>query len=262
MQTTLLIDNKKTILKPYKKMKKLLFLATIILLASCSASISTKLANENYPKLNDENQIIVLEKEDVLPSNSEFIGDIKIGDSGFTMNCGYDKVIADATTAARSAGANLVQLIEVKEPSLLGSSCYRIKAKIYRNLNPESLSSIVAKRNLRNNSRLPEDSDYALVHFYRPSLGAGALLGYKIKDSNDSIVGRLRNGEKFAYKIKKTGTQSFYGTLETKEEIKINIEKGKEYFVRCSINMGIVLGRPEINLIENYIGMKEYDAMK
>lgn len=55
--------------------------------------------------------------------------------------------------------------------------------------------------------------------------------------------------------------QSFYGTLETKEEIKIDIEKGKEYFVRCSVNMGVVFGRPEINLIENYIGMKEYDEM-
>ena len=56
--------------------------------------------------------------------------------------------------------------------------------------------------------------------------------------------------------------QSFYGALETKEEVKINIEKGKEYFVRCSVNMGVVLGRPEINLIENYIGMKEFDEMK
>ena len=100
------------------------------------------------------------------------------------------------------------------------------------------------------------------MHFYRPSLGAGALLGYKIKNVNDSIVGRLRNGEKFIYKTKVFGEQSFYGTLETKEEVKINIEKGKEYFVRCSVNMGVVLGRPEINLIENYIGMKEFDEMK
>lgn len=238
----------------------LIFLTT--LLVSCATSISTKLVNKNYQKLNDEIQMIVLEKGDVLPNNSEFIGDIKIGDSGFTTDCGYNKVVSDATNSAKSAGANIIQIIEVKKPSVLGSTCYRIKAKVYRNLNAESLASISETRNLKNKSRLPQDADYALIHFYRPSSGAGALLGYKIKDANDSIVGRLRNNEKFVYKTKKFGLQSFYGTLETNEEIKINVEKGKEYFIRCSVNMGVVIGRPEIGLIENYIGMKEYDEMK
>lgn len=243
-------------------MKRLLLLATILLFVSCATSVSTKLANKNHQKLNDDIQIILLEKNEVLPSNSEFIGDIKIGDAGFTTDCGYNKVVADAMNSARNSGANILQITEIKEPSSFGSSCYRIKAKIYRNLDTESLASILEKRNLKNKSRLPAESDYALIHFYRPSLGTGALLGYKIKDGNDSIVGRLRNGEKFIYKTKKFGTQSFYGILENKEEVQINIEKGKEYFVRCSVNMGVVLGRPEINLIENYIGMKEYDKMK
>ena len=43
-------------------MRKLLFLSTILLLVSCATSISTKLVNKNYQKLNDDNQIIVLEK--------------------------------------------------------------------------------------------------------------------------------------------------------------------------------------------------------
>ena len=62
---------------------------------------------------------------------------------------------------------------------------------------------------MKNKSRLPENSDYAVIHFYRPSFGAGALLGYKIKDVNDSIVGRLRNGEKFIYKTEKFGAAKF-----------------------------------------------------
>lgn len=242
-------------------MKKLGFLITI-LLASCSTSISTKIVNKNFQKLEDNNQIIVLDKNEELPNNSELIGDVKIGDSGFTTDCGYDKVIADATNTAKNSGANIIKIIEIKEPSTFGSTCYRIKAKLYRNLDAESLAIIAQNRSLKNKSRLPKNSDYAVIYFYRPSGGAGALLGYKIKDVNDSIVGRLRNGEKFKYVTKKFGEQIFYGTLETKEEVKINIEKGNEYFVRCSVNMGVVLGRPEINLIENYVGMKEYDFMK
>jgi hypothetical protein len=241
-------------------MKKSILLITI-LLASCSTSISTKIVNKNFQKLEDNNQIIVLDKNEELPNNSELIGDLKIGDSGFTTDCGYDKVIADATNAAKNSGANIIKIIEIKKPSTFGSTCYRIKARLYRNLNPESLAILAQNRSLKNKSRLPENSDYAVIYFYRPSIGAGSLLGYKIKDANDSIVGRLRSGEKFKY-VKKFGEQFFYGALETKEEVKINIEKGNEYFVRCAVNMGVVIGRPEINLIENYVGMKEYELME
>lgn len=61
-------------------MKKLILILLATLLGSCATSISTKLVNKSYLKLSDEIQMIVLEKDDVLPNNSEFIGDIKIGD--------------------------------------------------------------------------------------------------------------------------------------------------------------------------------------
>ncbi|SFC07566.1 hypothetical protein [Kaistella jeonii] len=240
-------------------MNKSLLFSLTILLSSCAASVSTKIANKSYQKLGESTPVYILEKEEALPTNSEFIGDLKVGDSGFSTDCGYNTVIAEATSSAKNAGANIIQLNQVKKPTALGSTCYRITAKLYRNMDQASMVNIADKRNSRNKSRLAEDSDYALIHFYRPSAGAGAMLGYKIKDSKDSIIGRLRNGEKFVYKTKVFGSQNFSGTLETKEEVQINVERGEEYFVRCAVNMGVVLGRPEIKLTENYIGMKEYD---
>lgn len=242
-------------------MKKVLFLATIALFISCATSVSTKVKT-TYQRFEPSQQIYVLEKNETLPENSQFVGDVKIGDTGFSKDCGYNKVIADATNAARNAGANLLQITEVKEPTVLGSTCYRIKGKMYRNLNTESLAKLTEKRDLKNKSRIPAGSDYALIHFYRPSIGLGALLGYKIKDEKDSVIGRLRNGEKFVYKTKDFGSKSFYGVLETKEVVKINVEKGKEYFVRCAVESGVVMGRPEINLIETYIGRKEFEQMQ
>ncbi|RVU90781.1 hypothetical protein EH230_07655 [Flavobacterium columnare] len=243
-------------------MKKVLFLLTVFIISSCSTSISTKLTNKSYQKLNDNSQVIVLKGEDILPNNSEFIGDVKIGDTGFTTDCGYDKVITDAKNAAKNAGGNMIQLIEVKKPNVLVSSCYRIKAKIYRNFDSEFLAKIKGIEEKNNKSRLPENSDYALIHFYRPSLGVGALLGYSIKNANDSIIGRLRNGQKFVYKTENFGDQSFYAALETKEEIKINIEKGKEYFVKCSINLGLIMGRPKMILVDNHVGISEFDQIE
>ena len=243
-------------------MKKLLLLLTIGVFVSCAPRISNKLINKNYQPFNEDTKIYVLEQNEELPSNSELIGDIKIGDSWFTTDCGYNKVISEATNIAKNSGANIVKLIEVKKPSALGSTCYRIKAKIYRNLNDESISKIANSRDLLNKSRLPENSDFAVIYFYRPKNGTGALLGYKITNEDGSIIGRVRNNEKFEFKTTQFGTQNFFGALETKEKITINIEKGKEYFVRCGVKMGVMLGRPEIYLIENHIGIKEYEGME
>lgn len=243
-------------------MKKLFILPSLLFFVSCATSVSTKLAQHNYPALLEQDSIFILDENENLPANSQFIGDIKIGDSGFTTDCGYNKVIEDATTTARKAGANIIKIENLKDPSLLGSTCYRLKAKIYRNTDYETLAGITQEKNLRNKSRLPEDSDYALIHFYRPTMAIGALLGYKIKNGNDSIIGTLRNGHKFTFKTKEFGEQSFYAVLETREEIKINVEKGKEYFVRCGMNMGVVIARPDLNITENFIGAKEFEELK
>ncbi len=244
------------------KMKKILLSITTTICMSCAPSISSKILNKNYSKLGEESKIYVLEQNDTIPTNSELIGDIKVGDSGFSTDCGYNKALSEITNLAKNSGANIIKILEVKAPNLLGSSCYRIKARIYRNLNPEVLVKLSNINNETNKSRLPENADFAVIYFYRPSNGIGALLGYKIKNENDSIIGRVRNGEKFEYKTKKFGNQTFFGELETKEKIIINVEKGKEYFVRCGVTMGVALGRPEIYLIENRIGIKEYEQMK
>ncbi|WP_022829182.1 hypothetical protein [Flavobacterium antarcticum] len=61
--------------------------------------------------MEEDIKIIVLQKYDILPLNSNLIEDLKIGDSGFTLNCGYNKVLAYAKTAAKNSGANILQII-------------------------------------------------------------------------------------------------------------------------------------------------------
>lgn len=243
-------------------MKNLFVLAALLLCLSCATSVSTKFSESSYAALNDRDTVYVLEKTETLPANSLFIGDVKIGDSGFTTDCGYAKIMDDATATARKSGANIIKIVELKDPSPLGSTCYRLKAKLYRNFDTESLAAILESGKMKNKSRLPEGSDYALIHFYRPAMGIGALLGYKIKNGNDSIIGRLRNGEKFTYKTTRFGEQIFYAVLETKEEIRINVEKGEEYFVRGGMNTGIVIARPDLSITENHIGIKEFAKLK
>lgn len=239
-------------------MKKLIVIAICVILTGCSATLKTKLVNKNYQPLPETTKVFVLESAYNVPFQSELIGDIKIGDSGFSVDCGYDKMISEAKNLARKAGANIIKITEINEPNFFASSCYRMRAKIYRNTNEEVLVQLDDK----NRSRLPEGADYAVVYFYRPSIDRGSLIGYKVNVENDSVIGRVRDGEKFEYRTKKFGKRLFYGQTESHEEVIIDVQKGQEYYVRCGIKTGAFVGRPELTAVENYIGRKEYTATK
>jgi len=242
-------------------MKKFLLLFAVVLAFGCASSVSKKLVGTNRQALPNGIPVLVLNENDPAPTDVELVGEIKIGDSGFSTGCQYEQVIERAKTTAREAGANLIKITELKKPTTFGSTCYRIKASIYFTDNEESTARIKARIDAQNKSRLPEDADYAVVYFYRPSSGQGAMLGYKIKTDNDSVIGRLRNGEKFEYKTKTFGKQNFHGDLETKETVSIYIEKGQEYFVKAGVTMGVMFGRPQLVHVENRVGMKEYREM-
>jgi len=52
------------------------------------------------------------------------------------------------------------------------------------------------------------------------------------------------------------------GKTESKASLLIDVNKGQEYFVRCSINMGLTVGKPEMYLIDNELGISEYESLK
>ncbi len=244
-------------------MKKniILILLISIILQSCSPKIRTQLSSEVTKPLDSETEILIIKQDEKVPVNSKFIGDLKIGDSGFSTDCGYTKVINDAKATAKKSGANLIYLTEVKKPNF-GSTCYRIKAKLYRNLNQELISSFYEKRNIENKSRLPSNAEYAIVYFYRPKNYYGSMIGFKIRMDDEKVIGRVRNGEKFEYKITDFGKHEFWGKTESKTSVIIDIKKGQEYFVRCGINMGIAVGKPELYIVENELGISEYESLE
>ncbi|MCT4639389.1 MAG: hypothetical protein N4A72_16920 [Bacteroidales bacterium] len=64
------------------------------------------------------------------------VGDIKLGDTGFTNACSEKKAQELLRKEACSIDANLVIITEEKQPSSFGSSCYRCKAELYRTVYP------------------------------------------------------------------------------------------------------------------------------
>ena len=105
------------------------------LLSGCASTIRTT-STSYYSPTPDNEPIIVYGLNDAIPPNAKNIGTIKIGDSGFSVDCGLNQVIEKAKRECRRIGGNGIKLVSVYEPDF-GSTCYRITAYVIRS--PEKL---------------------------------------------------------------------------------------------------------------------------
>jgi len=235
-----------------KKIHSLIVFTGLILLSSCNPKISTSLS-KNYPPLDYKQDIVVIGLDQAEPANAEVLGQVKIGDTGFTTNCGYDIVIDKAKLEARKAGGNAIKIMEHTPPSAMGSSCHRITAKVLKVENIENYTP-------KTEEEVISDVDYAILNVYRYS-GAGALVSYDLY-LGDSTICRVKNNFKTTLHIKKDGGNSLWAKTEAKSEVPIDIKKGKTYYLRCGITMGAFVGHPKLELVDSKTGKAEFVSFK
>lgn len=244
------------------KFQTALFLIAIFLIQSCSPKVKSKLTGDvKYDPLDTSTEVLVFKVKESAPEGSDFIGEIKVGDTGFSTDCDYFEVLKTAKSEARNSGANILKLTKILRPGTNLSNCYRLKAKLYRNYNEET-NQLLAAKALENKSQLSENTDYAMVYFYRPHNYQGSLITYKIRMDEDSIIGKATDSGVFAYKITSFGEHKFWGKTETATSVTINVEKGKEYYFRCGLKMGLAVGRPTIVLMESSTGRNQYKKLE
>lgn len=111
-------------------MKKLIFLSLIISMVSISCAPKiTSTVHQVHPPTDYKQIIIVYGLDDYIPKGVEVIGEIKIGDAGFSTKCGYDYVLDQAKLEARKAGGDAILITRHKKPDIW-STCHRITADI------------------------------------------------------------------------------------------------------------------------------------
>ena len=104
------------------------------------------------------------------------------------------------------------------------------------------------------------EDDCALLHIYRKGSFAGAAIGYDLCLDDDKIF-RVTNKSKTTIKITKEGMYTLSAKTETKTEVPINIQFGNEYYVRCGVKMGALVGRPKIEAVDNRTGKAEFEKI-
>ena len=230
-----------------------LLFGCLLIFNSCAPKISTSIS-DNYPTLHYREEVRLFGLQDSIPASSKELGIVKIGDTGFTIKCGWEDVIEKAKLEARKVGGNAIKITKHRTPSAFGSSCHRITAVI---LNIESFDGLSTVEKI--DSTLL-NADYALLHIYRNS-GVGALVNYDLY-LGDSVICRVNNKWKKTIKINKDGLNTLWARTEAKRELPINIKFGNEYYIRCSVSMGAFVGRPKLELVDNQTGRVEFQSIK
>lgn len=98
-----------------------------LLATSCSPSVYTSI-QKSYPARIEGSPVLVYDIADSLPQPAEILGSVTISDTGFSINCNYEKVMQRAKDETNRIGGNGLRLLWHKKPSALGSSCHRIAA--------------------------------------------------------------------------------------------------------------------------------------
>ena len=233
-----------------KKLSILMALLSLIFFNSCNPKISTSIS-KSYAPLDYRQEIVVIGLNQAEPDNSELLGTVKIGDTGFSTNCDYSTAIDKAKLEARKVGGNAIKIIEHKPPTAMGSSCHRIKARILMLKDAEQFLPDKEEEILL-------DVDYAILNIYRYG-GPGALISFDLY-LGDSVICRVQNNYKTTLYIKKDGLSTLWARTEAKSEIPIDIKIGKTYYLLCGITMGAFVGRPKLELIDNRIGKIELES--
>jgi len=241
------------------KLWNVLLVSSLLLFASCSPKVKTKLTKMAKP-LGDNATVVTLFPSQNQPI-AEQIGTFRVGERGLTIGCTYDVIMRMARIDARQKGANIVHIERIKEPSG-GSTCFTFFGSYYKVPDIYAFQdSLNAIENEITKQVFNGDTSYAIVHIYRPRSGYGWAVNYKMH-LDDSTLFKVKNGSYQIIRIDRQECYRFWAATESTTETRLCIKAGEEYFLQCGVDMGAFIGRPRITLVDKPLGRSETEKLR
>ena len=107
---------------------------------------------------------------------------------------------------------------------------------------------------------MEENINLATVHFYRTKNWFGFLIRPKLLMNFNPISTIKRNWKKTI--TVPTGTYIFSAATEVRKKIELQVEAGKQYFVKCSLKFGFFVGRIEFTLMDAEKAKQEMKGLR
>jgi len=91
---------------------------------------------------------------------------------------------------------------------------------------------------------------------YRPFKLEGFAINYTLS-INDSAVMKVKNRSYHFIELDKAGEYKISAKTEAEKAIKVKLEAGKTYYLRCTFGIGIFIGRPKFKFVSTEKGEAE-----
>lgn len=228
-------------------MRYILFTLITLVLFSCAPKVKRYVYVKEYKALAAEEEIQILGEYDKRPPMKNRVAFIKVKDSGFTTDCGYDLMMGLALTEARKLGANVLKIREHRKPGEYGT-CDQIFADLYK-LENKDLSEF------RVVEPLDSAATYAKLILYRPD-GTHFSAGYSIF-FNREILTTIKGLSATEIKLQSLGENKISAVSPNREGIYLNFEKGRTYYIRCTLEQGVLADNLKLELVSYAQGAHE-----
>lgn len=225
------------------------FLLGIIFLLLCSTVIYAQSSND---------RVIMLPLRIQAPAIAKKIGTIKAGNNATETHCDYEQMVKEVKDKARAMGGNIVKITKLAEPAFI-SKCYRIEADVYyiselpANLIPKTNDAITS---------ISGKQDHAVLYIYRLKDTVAFASSYHLHLNNDSVICTVKSKSRDSVSIYKEGLVTLWAETEKKAELKLNIQFGKVYYIRCGLQGGEIRMVPKMEIVDKAEGEKEYGSQR
>jgi len=119
-----------------------------------------------------------------------------------------------------------------------------------------SILFIILLSSLEASAQIPEPEEgQGLVVFYRTKKFSGSAIKFSVKDSEKSY-GQLKNGTVIKINVE-PGEHMFWSQVISSDAITLTIEEGKVYYIKGTVKMGAIAGRPKFNQVDEKKALKE-----
>ncbi|HEY2775238.1 MAG TPA: hypothetical protein VGK20_14415 [Candidatus Binatia bacterium] len=123
--------------------------------AGCGPSVYMR-TDHAYPGLAPTCCPDLYQMNDAVPGNALLIGEVRLGDTGFSTRCSQQEAMERVRAQACRIGADLVKITAQNYPNFV-STCYRVRAGLYRKGAAPTSAPV---------TEAPADSDRAVCSYF------------------------------------------------------------------------------------------------
>ncbi len=198
--------------------------------------------------------IIILPLKTAPTVTGHKIGHLKAGNNATQTHCDYEALVLDAKEQAAKMGGNVVKITELIPPALV-SRCYKIKAEVY--YAPSFRDSVLASLNAAP-SEPATSAPHATLRLYRLRDTVAFSTAYFLHLDGDTIIGKAKSRWAQEIKLYKDGPVTLWAKTEARKELKLEVNAGETYYIRCGLVKGNLRNVPVLQLVDKKTGEAEY----